>query len=76
MAEANQILDVKGLHCPMPVLKTKKALTELRAGQVLNVLATDPASRNDIPALIGRLGSEVLSVSEEQGVISFRILKK
>ncbi|MDA8325946.1 MAG: sulfurtransferase TusA family protein [Nitrospiraceae bacterium] len=70
-----KVLDVKGLTCPMPVIKTKKAVSELKTGEVLNVLATDPASKNDIPALIGRLGGTVLSISEREGVISFQIQK-
>ena len=59
----------------MPVIKTKQAVSELEAGETLSVLATDPASKNDIPAIIGRLGSKVLSISEREGVITFRIEK-
>lgn len=74
MAEA-KILDVKGLVCPMPVIKTKKAVSELKTGEILNVLATDPASKHDIVALISLLGGTVLGISEEEGVITFQIEK-
>ncbi len=70
-----KILDVKGLVCPAPAIKTKLAINEMETGEILNILATDPASKNDIPALIGRLGSTVLSITELKGVISFQIRK-
>ncbi|MCL4491338.1 MAG: sulfurtransferase TusA family protein [Nitrospirae bacterium] len=74
--EANIILDVKGLHCPMPVLKTKKAIDALEPEQVLEVHATDPASKADIPALLSRLGHQLVGLKEEEGVLSFLIKKK
>lgn len=77
MAEckADMVLDVKGLTCPMPVLKTKKAIDGMVLGQTIEVIATDPASRADIPALLGRLGHELLRSKEEDGVFSFLIRK-
>ncbi len=74
--KADQILDAKGLNCPMPVLKTKKALDGIQAGQVLEVVATDPGSKSDIPALLKRLGHELVDTREEGSVISFFIRKK
>lgn len=74
--KADQVLDAKGLNCPMPVLKTKKALDGIQAGQVLEVVATDPGSKSDIPALLNRLGHELVDTREEGGVISFFIRKK
>ncbi|HEB75199.1 MAG TPA: sulfurtransferase TusA family protein [Nitrospirae bacterium] len=75
-AKADQVLDTKGLNCPMPVLKTKKALDGIESGQVLEVIATDPGSKSDIPALLKRLGHELVETREEGGVISFLIRKK
>ena len=75
-SEAHVTLDVKGLHCPMPVLKTKKAIDGMGPDQTLEVLATDPASKADIPALLGRLGHELVSLKEESGVFSFLIRKR
>jgi len=69
------VLDVKGLTCPMPVLKTKKAIDGMGSGQTLEVLATDPASKGDIPAFLDRLGHELVEVSENEGVFSFLIRK-
>ncbi len=74
--KADQVLDTKGLNCPMPVLKTKKALDGIQAGQVLEVVATDPGSKSDIPALLKRLGHELVDTREEGNVISFFIRKK
>ncbi len=72
----DQVLDTKGLNCPMPVLKTKKALDAIESGQVLEVVATDPGAKSDIPALLQRLGHELMNVEEEGGVMSFFIKKK
>ena len=74
--ETKVTLDAKGLHCPMPVVRTKKAVDALEPGRVLEVLATDPASKADIPALLGRLGHELITMREEEGVFSFLIRKR
>lgn len=78
MAEikADITLDARGLTCPMPVLRTKKAIDGISSGQVLKVIATDVASKADIPALINRLGHEILEIKEAEGAISFLIRKK
>ncbi len=70
------ILDVRGLCCPMPVLRTKKAIEGMGAGQTLEVIATDPASKGDIPAFLDRLGHELVGAFEKEGVLSFIIRKK
>ncbi|GBE00686.1 sulfurtransferase TusA [bacterium BMS3Bbin06] len=72
----DQTLDTKGLNCPMPVLKTKKALNSVQSGQILEVITTDPGSKSDIPALLRRLGHELVETKEDGGVISFYIKKK
>ncbi len=69
------VLDTKGLNCPMPVLKTKKAIDGLQSGQVLEVISTDQGSKSDIPALLKRLGHELIQTKEEGGVIEFYIKK-
>ncbi len=70
------VLDTKGMNCPMPVLKTKKAIDGLQSGQVLEVISTDKGSISDIPALLKRLGHELLETKEDGGVIEFYIKKK
>ena len=69
------ILDVKGLTCPMPVLRTKKAIDGMGSGQTLEVIATDPASKADIPAFLSRVGHELVDADEKNGVFSFLIKK-
>ncbi len=73
--KADKVIDAKGLNCPMPVLKTKKALQEINSGQILEVQATDPGSAADIPALLKKLGHELLSSEKEDGVFKFYIRK-
>ena len=57
-------LDVRGLNCPLPILRAKKALGDLSAGQVLKVMATDPGSVKDFQAFCRQTGNELLSHSE------------
>lgn len=70
------VLDARGIHCPMPVLKTKKALDGINAGQILKVMATDPGAKADIPAFLGRVGHELIEAREEDGTFIFFIRKK
>lgn len=74
--KTEKVLDAKGLVCPMPVLKTKKFLDELETGDVLEVIATDPASKADIPALIKRLGHEIIELREKEKTFFFKIRKR
>ncbi len=69
------VLDAKGLSCPMPLLRTKKEMNKLNAGDVLQVDGTDPGSRNDIPGWCSRSGHEYLGEKEESGYFSFFIKK-
>jgi len=74
--KADVILDVKGLTCPMPVIRTKKAIDGMGSGQTLEVIATDSASKADISAFLSRLGHELIETKEEDGIFSFLIRKK
>lgn len=69
-------LDAKGLSCPLPVLRTKKALNEIASGQVLKILATDPGSVNDMQAFSRQTGHVLLSSAEEGGAFVFFLQKK
>jgi tRNA 2-thiouridine synthesizing protein A len=73
--EVASVLDAKGLSCPMPLLRTKKEMGKLNGGDVLQVMGTDPGSRNDIPGWCDRAGHEYLGEKEESGYISFFIKK-
>ena len=72
----DEIVDLKGLNCPMPVLKTKKALDKTEGGKILRVDLTDAGSKSDLPAMIKRTGNELLEMTESNGVYSFFIKKK
>ena len=61
--DAQKEIDTRGLNCPLPILKAKKALAELEAGQVLKVLATDPGSLRDFQAFARQTGHELLEQS-------------
>ena len=69
-------LDARNLSCPLPILKTKKALNELASGQVLKVLATDPGSIKDMQAFASQTGHALLSQSEENKTYIFLMRKK
>ncbi len=69
------LLDTTGLKCPLPVLKAKKAMRALDAGQVLRVLATDPDSPQDFQHFCATTGDELLAWSEADGVFTYRIKK-
>ncbi|WLV24490.1 sulfurtransferase TusA family protein [Aciduricibacillus chroicocephali] len=73
--EANKVLDAKGIACPMPIVRTKKAMDELESGQVLEVHATDKGSKNDLTAWAKSGGHELLKDEEENGVLKFWIKK-
>ncbi|MBT5941780.1 MAG: sulfurtransferase TusA family protein [Rhodospirillaceae bacterium] len=68
-------LDTKGMNCPMPILKAKKAMNELAAGGLLKVLATDPGSVEDFSAFCRTGGHELVETSEADGVFTY-VLKK
>jgi tRNA 2-thiouridine synthesizing protein A len=69
-------LDTRGLNCPLPILRTKKALAELKSGQVIKVVATDPGSVKDFQAFSRQTGHELLSHSEERKEFTFFMRKK
>lgn len=68
-------IDLKGLSCPMPILKIKKQLKDMSSGQVLLALGTDPGTKNDIGKTCGKEGHELLGIDEEGGVFKFYIKK-
>lgn len=62
--KADRLLDTRGLSCPMPILKTKKELKDMKAGQILEILGTDPGSKNDFPAFTKKSGDEFLGLTD------------
>lgn len=72
----DKTLDAKGLLCPLPILKAKKALAELPPGGVLEVLATDPGSTADFQAFCRSTGHALIAASDLAGVYCFHIRRK
>ena len=69
-------LDARGLNCPLPILRTKKALNDMQSGTVLKVLATDPASIKDFQAFSRQTGNQLVQQSEADGVFQFYLQRK
>ena len=72
---ADATLDAKGLNCPLPILKARKALKDVAEGGVLEILATDPGSVADFEAFCRQTGNELLEHSEDDGIYRFLIKK-
>lgn len=70
---ADMTLDAKGLNCPMPILKAKKAISTVPAGGTLEVLATDPGSVADFEAFCRSTGHELVESGQDDGVYRFLI---
>ncbi|WP_243356466.1 sulfurtransferase TusA family protein [Bacillus litorisediminis] len=70
-----KVLDAKGLACPMPIVKTKKAINEIQTGEILEVMATDKGAKNDLTAWAASTGHELVDSKEANGVFTFYIRK-
>lgn len=73
---APELLDLRGLKCPMPVLRTRRALRRLAAGQSLRVLCTDPLAGIDIPNLVREDGHRLASAERADGIAVFVVVKR
>ena len=69
-------LDVRGLNCPLPILRSKKSLADMTSGQVLRIIATDPGAVIDFQVFSDQTGNILLSVSEINEEFTFYIKKK
>lgn len=69
-------LDARGLNCPLPILRAKKALTDMQSGQVLKIVATDPGSVKDFQAFSKQTGNELLQHGEAQKEFTFYMMKR
>ncbi|MFS0750663.1 sulfurtransferase TusA family protein [Oceanobacillus sp. 1P07AA] len=70
-----KVLDAKGLACPMPIVRTKKAIEQIDSGEIIEIHTTDPGAKNDLTAWAKSSGHELLESSEEDGVFKFCIKK-
>jgi len=68
-------LDAKGLNCPLPILRAKKAVNKLESGQVLKIIATDPGSVKDFEAFCNQTGNALLESTADAGTFTFYIQK-
>jgi len=69
-------LDARGLNCPLPILKAKKALNDMQSGQVLKILATDPGSVKDFQAFCKQTGNDLLSQAAAAKEFTFFLRRK
>ncbi|HOB00377.1 MAG TPA: sulfurtransferase TusA family protein [Casimicrobium huifangae] len=69
-------VDARGLNCPLPILRTKKALNDMLSGQVLKVVATDPASQRDFQAFSRQTGNTLVDQSAANGEFVFLLRRK
>jgi tRNA 2-thiouridine synthesizing protein A len=69
-------LDARGLNCPLPILRTKKALTDMVSGQVLKIMATDPGAMKDFQAFCKQTGNALLSSDAKDNEFIFFMQKK
>ena len=75
MSHSNHTLDARGLNCPLPILRAKKAINTMQAGETLEITATDPGSVKDLDAFCSQTGHELLSSDQADGEFHFRIRK-
>ncbi|HUG79850.1 MAG TPA: sulfurtransferase TusA family protein [Burkholderiales bacterium] len=69
-------LDARGLNCPLPILRAKKALNDMQSGQVLKIVATDPGSVKDFQAFAKQTGNDLLSQAEADKLFTFFLKRK
>lgn len=75
MTEHMHTLDARGLNCPLPILRTKKAISAMQSGEVLEITATDPGSVKDLDSFCSQTGNEMLANEAHGGEFIFRIRK-
>ena len=69
-------VDARGLNCPLPILRTKKALNDMKSGQLIRITATDPASVRDFQAFARQTGNELVEHGEAEGAFWFLMRRK
>jgi len=69
-------VDASGLNCPLPILRTKKALNDMRSGQVLRVVATDPSAVRDFEAFAKQTGNQLVHQAQHEGAFVFLLRRK
>jgi tRNA 2-thiouridine synthesizing protein A len=75
MSNFDMELDARGLNCPLPILRAKKSINSMTAGQVLRIIATDPGSVKDFEAFCKQTGNELLDTTQDGTEYQFNIRK-
>ena len=75
MLESDQLLDARGLNCPLPILRAKQCLNNMQVGQILRILATDSGAMEDFRAFAGQTGHVLLEAIEAEGEYRFLLQK-
>ncbi len=73
--EFDETLDCKGLSCPMPIIKLAKTMKKMPSGKVLQMIGTDPGSKEDVPKWCSKTGNQLLGTVDEGGANVFYIRK-
>jgi len=71
--KADKVMDLKGLACPMPVVKISKGIKEIQVGQIVEAQTTDPGALTDFPSWARTSGNEIVETVQNNGVITFYI---
>ena len=74
--EVHKEVDARGLNCPLPILRAKKALADMTSGQILKVLATDPGSQRDFAAFARQTGNEIVEVTTQDKLFTFLMRRR
>jgi tRNA 2-thiouridine synthesizing protein A len=76
MLQHDKEVDARGLNCPLPILRTKKTLNDMHSGEVVRILATDPASVRDFQAFARQTGNELVEHGEANGAFWFLLRRR
>lgn len=76
MSQFDKELDVRGLNCPLPLLRSKKMLSQMKSGEVLKVLTTDPAAEIDFKVFSELTGNKILSLKKAEKHLVLFLRKK
>ncbi|MBA7695356.1 Sulfur carrier protein TusA [subsurface metagenome] len=74
--KVDKVMDLKGMPCPMPIVKISKGIKDVEVGQVVEAITTDPGALADFPAWAKTSGNEILKTDQQEGLIKFYIKRK
>lgn len=74
--KVDKVMDLKGMPCPMPIVKVSKGIKDVEVGQVIEAITTDPGALADFPAWAKTSGNEILKTDQQEGLIKFYIERK